>query len=172
MIKTHWSQFEYNDLLHPLNVYKIPEIQHEAVDFWVVDEISPSQILFWKYWEYVPLIFRNYKKLKRTKKCMIKKFFFVKCAINLNDDCRLIWRKTKKCPLNITLSNKFFYIITIKSIKTLSLQKNLTRKMIKISISHRIKAKGKKNYLLWNKKSTLTFNNRQNFFFFLKIQIL
>ena len=74
LIKTHWSQFEYNDLLHPLNVYKIPAIQHEAVDFWVVDEISPSQILFWKYWEYVPLIFRNYKKLKRTKNVWLKSF--------------------------------------------------------------------------------------------------
>ena len=53
----HWSYFKYNDLLlHMLNVYKISRKEHQVVDFWVTDEISASEILFWEYLEYVPLI--------------------------------------------------------------------------------------------------------------------
>ena len=52
----HWSYFKYNDLLHMLNVYKISRKEHQVVDFWVTDEISASEILFWEYSEYVPLI--------------------------------------------------------------------------------------------------------------------
>ena len=55
MIKTHWSFSKYNDLLHSLNVYKIPGKEHQVVE------------LFSKYLENVPLKLRNYKKLKRTK---------------------------------------------------------------------------------------------------------
>ena len=51
----HWSYFKYNDILHTKNVYKIS------------NQISVSEILFWKYLEYVSLILRNYKKLKSTK---------------------------------------------------------------------------------------------------------
>ena len=35
--------------------------------FLATDEISVSKMLFSKYLEYVPLILRNYKKLKRKK---------------------------------------------------------------------------------------------------------
>ena len=55
LIKTHWSFSKYNDLLHSLNVYKIPGKEHQVVE------------LFSKYLENVPLKLRNYKKLKRTK---------------------------------------------------------------------------------------------------------
>ena len=52
----HWRYFEYNDLLDTLNVYKILRIEHKVVDFWVTDEILASEILLWKYSEFVPLI--------------------------------------------------------------------------------------------------------------------
>ena len=67
LTKAHWSYFKYNDLLHTLNVYKIPAKEHQVVDLWVADEMSASEILLWNYLEYVPLIFHIYKKLKRTK---------------------------------------------------------------------------------------------------------
>ena len=63
----HWSSFKSNDLLHRLNVYKIPRKEHQVVDFWDTDEISALEILFWKYSEYASPILGNYKKLKRTK---------------------------------------------------------------------------------------------------------
>ena len=48
-IKMHGSYFKYNDLLHTLNVYEIPAKEHQVADFWVTDEITASEILFWKY---------------------------------------------------------------------------------------------------------------------------
>ena len=65
-------------------------------------------------------------------------FFDFKCAINVNDKCRVTCRKTKMCPLNITFLHKPFYKIVIKSLKSLFLHKNLTRKMIKIAFSPQI----------------------------------
>ena len=56
LIKKHCSYFKYNDLLHTLSVYKIPRKKDQVVDFWVPDEIVASEILFWKYLDYVPLI--------------------------------------------------------------------------------------------------------------------
>ena len=50
-----------------LNVYKIPAKEHQVVDHSEADEISVSQVLFWKYLEYVPLILRNHKKLNSIK---------------------------------------------------------------------------------------------------------
>ena len=32
-----------------LNIYKIPAKEQQVVDLWVADEISSSEILFWKY---------------------------------------------------------------------------------------------------------------------------
>ena len=46
---------------------KIPAKEHQVVDHSEADEISFSQVLFWKYLEYVPLILRNYKKQNRMK---------------------------------------------------------------------------------------------------------
>ena len=64
---SHWSSFKGNDILHTLNVYKIPAKKHQVVDSCAADEISVSEILFGKYLEYVLLILHNYKKAKRTK---------------------------------------------------------------------------------------------------------
>ena len=50
-----------------LNVYEIPAKEHQVVDSCAADEISVSEILFGKYLEYVPLILRNYKNVKRIK---------------------------------------------------------------------------------------------------------
>ena len=47
LTKAHWSYFKYNDLLHTLNVYKIPAKEHQVVDLWVADEMSASEILLW-----------------------------------------------------------------------------------------------------------------------------
>ena len=70
------------------------------------------------------------------------------------------------CPRNITFLHKILYRIATRSTKSLFLHKNLTRKNIKIFTSSQIWAKCRKNFLHW-KKSTLTFNIRQSFFFFL-----
>ena len=56
LIKTYWRYFKHNELLRTLNVYKIPWKKHQAVDFLVTDEISASEILFWKYLRYIPEI--------------------------------------------------------------------------------------------------------------------
>ena len=53
--------------MNTLNVYKISAKEHQVVDRCAADEISVSVILFGKYLEYVPLVLRNYKKVKRTK---------------------------------------------------------------------------------------------------------
>ena len=70
------------------------------------------------------------QKTKNEKKLMIYYFFYFKCAINLNDSCRIICRKTKMCPLNITFLHTFLYRIAIKSMKSLFLKKNLTMKIV------------------------------------------
>ena len=59
------------ELLHTLNVYKIPRKEHQVVDFWVAYKILASEILFWKYSKYVPLIECNYKKTKNAEFFMI-----------------------------------------------------------------------------------------------------
>ena len=64
---THWSFFKYKNLLQTLNIYKIHAKELHLVDRWATDEMWVSEILFWKYLEYVQPILRNYKKLKRTK---------------------------------------------------------------------------------------------------------
>ena len=66
-ILTPWSYSKCNDILHAFNSYKISEKDHQVVDSWAAYEISVLEILFRKYLEYVPIILRNYKKLKRTK---------------------------------------------------------------------------------------------------------
>ena len=50
----------------------------------------------------------------------------------------VVFRKTKMSPLNITFIQKFLERIAIKSMKSLFLQKYLTRKMIKIYSSSQI----------------------------------
>ena len=40
LILTLWSYSKWKDLLHTLNVYKIPAKEHKVVDPWAADEIS------------------------------------------------------------------------------------------------------------------------------------
>ena len=58
--------------------------------------------------------------------------------MNLNENCRVTCRKTKMCPLNITLLHKFLYGFTKRNTKYLFLQKNLTRKKMEICTSAQI----------------------------------
>ena len=125
---------------------------HQVVDFWVTDEISASEIMFWKYLENVSLILCNYKKSKEDKIFIVYNFFYFKCAINLNDNCRLICKRTNICPLNIMFIHKFLYIIIITSIKNFILQNNLTRKTMKRFYSVQISAKLRKTAYTERKK--------------------
>ena len=54
-------------MLQTFNVYKIPAKEHQGAYRQDAEEISVSQILFWKYLEYVPLTLHSYKKLNNTK---------------------------------------------------------------------------------------------------------
>ena len=58
-------------------------------------------------------------------------FFYFKCSVYVNDNCRIICRKMKICPFNITFLLTFLYRIAIKDMKSLFVQKNLTRKLTK-----------------------------------------
>ena len=99
---------------------------------------------------------------------MIYSFFYFKCTISLNDNCRITCRKTKMCPLNITFLHKPLYRITTTILKSLFLQKNLRTQTIKRFYSHQISSKCRRKKLALKQKSTLTFINRQNFFVFFK----
>ena len=57
---------------------------------------------------------------------MIYNFFYLKCAINLNENCRVTCRKTKMCPLNITILHKFLYGFTKRSTKYLFFKKKIS----------------------------------------------
>ena len=77
LILTHWIYSKCEDILQTLNVYQITEKEHQVVDRWGTGEISVSQILFWKYLEYVPLILRSYTKLIKRKIHRFKFFSFL-----------------------------------------------------------------------------------------------
>ena len=102
---------------------------------------------------------------------MIYNFFCFKCGINLIDNCRIICRKTKMCHFNITFLHKFLYRITITSMESLFLQKNLTKKTMKRSYSPQISVKLRKNCLHLKQKTTLSFIKRKNLIFS-KTQVL
>ena len=53
--------------MQTFNVFKIPANEHQVANRRDAERISVSQILFWKYLEYVPLILHSYKKLNNTK---------------------------------------------------------------------------------------------------------
>ena len=59
-------KFKYEGLLYTLNLYKVPAKEHQVDDRLVADEISVLEILLWKYIENVPIILRNYEKVKIT----------------------------------------------------------------------------------------------------------
>ena len=90
-----------------LNVYKVPAKEHQVVDSWAADKMSFSEILFWKYVEYVPLILHNSKKLRRKEFVRFGVFFNFKCAIKLSANCTIIWRRTIMYLLKITILLKF-----------------------------------------------------------------
>ena len=92
-------------------------------------------MLFWKYLEYVPPNITQLQKTKDDSFFMIHNFLYFRCAKNCNDKCRIICKKMKMRPLNITFLHKSLYIIGIKNMKSLFLQKNLTTKMIKVPCS-------------------------------------
>ena len=58
-ILRHWTYSKYKDTFHMLNVYEIPEKEHQVVDHWAADERSVSEILFFKYLEYASLLLCN-----------------------------------------------------------------------------------------------------------------
>ena len=118
---TPWSYPKCRNILHTLNVYEIAAKEHQVVDLWAADEISVLERLFLKYLEYVTLILRNYKKM--DKHFHIYKFIFFKCRIHLSDNSRIIFRKTKKCPLNIRFLYKFLYKVQNMSPNITLLQK-------------------------------------------------
>ena len=63
------------------------------------------------------------KKAKEDKFCQSFNYFYFKCAINLRDYCKKMFRETKTCPLNITFLRKFFHRVFTRSIKSLFLSK-------------------------------------------------
>ena len=83
--------------------------------------MSVLKILFWKHWEYVPLILCNYIKLNMTKLVWFIIFFYFKCGKNLNGKCTIVCIKSKKWLLNMTSLHKFLGRITKKTIKYLLL---------------------------------------------------
>ena len=123
LIITYWSYFECNDILHMLSVYKILSNEHQADDSWAKYQMSVSEILFWKYLKYVPLILSNCKRLKKTKIAIFKIFSYFKYPIKLQANCRINCRKTITCPFNITFLHKFLYRVTMRSMKSLFLKK-------------------------------------------------
>ena len=114
----HLSYFECNDILLMLNLYKILSSEHQVDDSWAENQMSFSEILFWKYLKYVPLILPNYKSLKKTKIDIFKIFSYFKYPIKLQANCRINCRKTITCPLNITFLHKFLYRVTMTSMKS------------------------------------------------------
>ena len=63
------------------------------------------------------------QKNKKDKHFDIYKFIFFKCRIHLSDNSRIIFRKTKKCPLNIRFFYKFLYKVQNVSPNITLLQK-------------------------------------------------
>ena len=84
---------------------------------------------------------------------MIYSFFYFKCTISLNDNCRITCRKTKMCPLNITFLHKPLYRITTTILKSLFLQKNLRTQTIKRFYSHQISSKCRRKKLALKQKA-------------------
>ena len=115
-IITYWSYFECNDILHTLDVYKTISNELQADDSWAKYQMSVSEILFWKYLKYVPLILPNCKRLKKTKIATYKIFSYFNYLIKFCENCRINCRKVITCPLNIIFLRKFLYRVTMKSL--------------------------------------------------------
>ena len=108
---------------------------------------------------------RYLQKTKNGKGLIIYNFFYFKCGINLNDKCRIICRRTKMSHLHITFFHKSLHSITTSSPESLFLQKNLTKRNIKISTSPPIQGKCRKNCLHWNKEAHWLLLWGKNYFF-------
>ena len=48
LILTHWSYCKCEDILHTLNVYKVPAKEHQVVDRWSGDEYQFQKFCFKK----------------------------------------------------------------------------------------------------------------------------
>ena len=108
LIITHWSYFKCNDMLHSLNVYKSFSNKLQVVDSWASYQMPVSEILFWKYLKYVPLLLPTCKRLKRTKLAKFKIFSYFKNPIKLPANCRINCRKTITFPLILHFYISFY----------------------------------------------------------------
>ena len=97
-ILTHWSYSKCKDILQTFNVYKIPAKEHQGAYRQDAEEISVSQILFWKYLEYVPLILQSYKKLNNSKIVGFKSSSFLSAQYFLVTAAQQFLRKGKSVP--------------------------------------------------------------------------
>ena len=59
--------FKCNGLQHTLNVYKHHAKELQVVDSWHADEVSISEILFWKYLEHAASPHSLFASLLHTK---------------------------------------------------------------------------------------------------------
>ena len=79
-------------------MYKIPGKEHQGAYRQDAEEISVSQILFWKYLEYVPLILHTYKKLNNSKIVEFKSSSFLSAQYFLVTAAQQFLRKGKSVP--------------------------------------------------------------------------
>ena len=79
-------------------MYKIPAKEHQGAYRQDAEEISVSQILFWKYLEYVPLILHTYKKLNNSKIVGFKNSSFLSAQYFLVTAAQQFLRKVKSVP--------------------------------------------------------------------------
>ena len=107
-----------------LNVHQLLSNEHQVNDSWAEYQMLVSEILFWKYLKYVPLILPNCKRLKKTKISIFKIFSYFKYPIKFCANCRINCRKAITCTLDITFLHKFLYRVTMRSMKNLFVMKN------------------------------------------------
>ena len=82
-----------------LNLYKIPAKEHQVVGHVAADQISISEILFWKYSECLPITLRNYKKLKRRQIVRFTIFSFLSAQHALVTTAETFSEKRRTVPL-------------------------------------------------------------------------
>ena len=137
-MQTRKSYFSYNDLLHRLNLCKVPRKKSSASWFLFHQRNS-------SFGNTVLKIFRicspNIMWQQRTKDdniFMVFDFFSFKWPVNPNGTLEKLVVKTKIRCLKIILLDKFLCRITTRITKNLFLHKNLTRTKIKVSASSQI----------------------------------
>ena len=98
-ILTHWSCSKCRDILHTLNVFRVPTKEHQVVDCWATDEILVLETLFCKCLEYATLILRKYKKVERTKIIIFTIFSFLSTQYVLETIPESFSEKQRSFPL-------------------------------------------------------------------------